>query len=134
MKRRLYLTAGFLSLGIGLLGVVLPLLDTTPFLLFSAFCFSRSSSRWHRWLMTHPIFGPYLKAFQERRGLTMKQKIRIGGLSSLMLTGTAWLGPAPISFRVAVTVWVIGFGFLCLSRTAPDLIKKTYVFMKTTDK
>lgn len=69
--------------------------------------------------MTHRIFGPYLKAFEDRRGLTLKQKVRIGAISGMMLAATACLGPAPISFRIAVTVGVIGLGFLVLSRTAP---------------
>lgn len=123
MKRRLYIFAGFVSLGSGLLGLVLPILDTTPFLLLAAFCFSRSSPRWHRWLMTHPIFGPYIAAFRERRGLTVEQKRRMGGVTTVMLAATAWLGPAPTARPIAAIVWVICIGFLCLSRTAESPIE-----------
>ncbi|MBN4054179.1 YbaN family protein [Nitrospira defluvii] len=50
-KRRLYLCFGFISLSVGLLGIILPILDTTPFMLLSAFCFARSSPKRHRWII-----------------------------------------------------------------------------------
>ncbi len=74
IKRRLYLCAGFISLSVGLLGMVLPILATTPFLLLSAFCFARSSEKRHRWLLDPPVFGATILAFREKRGLTRHQK------------------------------------------------------------
>lgn len=56
--RILWVTFGFVALGLGVLGVALPLLPTVPFLLLAAFCFARSSERLHDWLVTHPRFGP----------------------------------------------------------------------------
>ena len=56
--RVIWLIAGSISLGLGLLGVFLPLLPTVPFVLLAAFCFARSSERLHDWMLEHPKFGP----------------------------------------------------------------------------
>ncbi|CUH51474.1 YbaN family protein [Shimia marina] len=58
--RALWLIGGLLSVGLALIGVVLPLLPTVPFLLLAAFCFARSSERLHAWLLSHKTFGPMI--------------------------------------------------------------------------
>ena len=73
-KRWAYLTAGFIALGLGILGIPLPLLPTTPFLLLAALCFARGSERWHNWLMDHPVFGPPIHAWREHRAIPRKVK------------------------------------------------------------
>lgn len=67
MVRWLYMGAGLLAVALGLLGVVLPLLPTTPFLLLAAGCFARSSPRLQRWLYRHPLFGTLIRNWEERR-------------------------------------------------------------------
>lgn len=66
MLRAVLLVAGLLFTGIGLLGVVLPVLPTTPFLILAAACFARSSARLETWLLDHPRLGPPLRAWRER--------------------------------------------------------------------
>jgi uncharacterized protein len=66
---------GVLSLGLGVIGIFLPLLPTTPFLLLSAACFCRSSPRLHRWLLSHPWLGSYIKNYKELRAIPLKAKI-----------------------------------------------------------
>lgn len=61
---------GSLSLLLGALGVLLPVLPTTPFLLLAALCYMRSSPRLHRWLMGHRVFGPYIHSYVEHRAVT----------------------------------------------------------------
>lgn len=117
-KRRLYLFSGFLSVGIGLLGIVLPILDTTPFMLLGAFCFARSSPKWHRWLVNHPLFGPYISAFREKKGLTLKQKCQIACTTTLMLSITAFFGPLSHGPWIALTAWIPCMAWLAFSRTA----------------
>jgi len=72
--RLLWSGFGGLALVLGLVGVVLPLLPTTPFLLLSAFCFARSSPRLHDWLVFHPRFGPPIRHWQQHGAIAPKAK------------------------------------------------------------
>lgn len=65
---------GVLSVALGLIGVVLPLLPTVPFMLLAAFCFARSSERLHGWLLAHPTFGPPIVEWQERGAINLRGK------------------------------------------------------------
>ncbi len=64
MRRALFFAAGWLFVVIGIIGIFLPLLPTTPFLLLAAWCFSKSSKRFHRWLLNHPRLGPPVRDWQ----------------------------------------------------------------------
>jgi hypothetical protein len=75
LKRSLYLVAGTIFLAIGCVGVVLPILPTTPFLLLSAACYYKSSERMHRWILNNRWFGNYIRNYKEGRGLPLKTKI-----------------------------------------------------------
>jgi len=76
IKRIAYLCLGWLSLIAGIIGVFLPLLPTTPFVLLSAWCFSRSSNRFHLWLTQHRFFGPIIKDWQSGDGIPKKTRNR----------------------------------------------------------
>ena len=73
--RILLRTAGTLSLILGGVGIILPLLPTTPFLLLAAVCYARSSEQWYNWLMTNRWFGKYIRNWHEGKGIPMKTKI-----------------------------------------------------------
>ena len=75
MKKKLLLVLGFISLGLGVTGIVLPLLPTTPFLLLSTYCFSRSSEKFHRFILENKVFGQYIRDYNEKKGITLKNKI-----------------------------------------------------------
>lgn len=79
--RYFYVGAGWLALGLGILGIFLPLLPTTPFLLLAALCFSKGSPRMHAWIVNHPQFGPLLSDWRERRAIPLRAKI----VASVML-------------------------------------------------
>ena len=74
MKRQLYLAAGLVSLGLGSIGVILPLLPTVPFVILAAFCFANSSPRLESWLVEHPVFGVHIMNWRERRAITRRGK------------------------------------------------------------
>ncbi len=66
---------GTLAIVLGVIGIFLPLLPTTPFLLLAAACFARSSKSMHDWLMNHPLFGDYLRNYEEGRGIPARAKV-----------------------------------------------------------
>ena len=70
MRRLLYLGLGFASVGLGALGIVLPLLPTVPFMLLAAFFFARSSPRLEAWIVEHPRFGPHVRAWRTRGAIS----------------------------------------------------------------
>ena len=73
--RPLYFTLGWTFFGIGFAGAFLPVLPTTPFMLVSLWCFSRSSPRFHNWLYSHKFFGPPLQQWHEYRVIPLTAKI-----------------------------------------------------------
>ncbi len=81
--RSMWLAIGLLSLSLGILGVFLPLLPTTPFVLLSAFCFSKSSSRLHLWLLNHKLFGHLINDW-EKHGV-IRTKIKVIATCSMLL-------------------------------------------------
>lgn len=88
--RILYLSAGFLLVGLAGLGIILPLLPTTPLLLLAAACFANSSEKYHRWLTEHKLFGPIIKNWQENRCIPLKAKII--AVTSILIFGTWAMG------------------------------------------
>lgn len=84
LKKHLLIAAGSLSLGLGILGIALPVLPTTPFLLITAYCYMRSSQKLYNWLMNHRLLGPYLYDYMMYRGV--RRKARTAALLFLWLT------------------------------------------------
>ncbi len=71
-----FVALGSLFVGLGLVGIVLPLVPTTPFLLLAAACYARGSERFYRWLLNHPWFGETIRDYREGRGMRRAAKIR----------------------------------------------------------
>ncbi len=74
--RYFLIMSGWLSVGLGVIGIVLPLLPTTPFILLAGGCFAKSSPRFHQWLLNHNFFGPLIKNYQGKQGMPRHVKIR----------------------------------------------------------
>ncbi len=98
LQRFLWVAAGSISLGLAVLGIPLPLLPTTPFLLLSAYCYARSSERFYYWLINHRIFGKHITNYQEHRGTTAG--VKKGALLLL------WLSIGFSAFFVVSALWV----------------------------
>lgn len=75
LKKILLIIAGTISLGLGILGIFLPLLPTTPLLLLAAACYVRSSERLYNWLITNKYFGPYILNYRQGNGIPLQAKI-----------------------------------------------------------
>lgn len=80
--RPVYLVAGLINLGIGVVGIVLPLVPTTPLVLLAAYCFARSSRRLHGWLVGHRRFGRYIRDFESGRGIPLRAKVTAIAMSA----------------------------------------------------
>lgn len=70
------ITAGFLSVGLGIVGIMVPVLPTVPFLLLATVCFARSSERFYNWLIDHARLGPMVRPYLNGEGLRRKTKIK----------------------------------------------------------
>jgi uncharacterized membrane protein YbaN (DUF454 family) len=113
LRRSAYLLAGFVFLGLGILGVALPVLPTTPFILLAAACFARSSERFYAWLMNHRSFGPVVREWREHRSIPWRTKLYAIGLMSLTLgvsivffVRPGWLQAALAAFGLALAAWL----------------------------
>ena len=109
MTRGLWLVAGLVALGLGLVGAVLPLLPTVPFLLLAAFCFARSSARLHGWLVGHPRLGPPIRDWEERGAISRRAKL----LASLSIAATF-----AVSVWLALAAWVLAVQGVTLAAVA----------------
>lgn len=72
--RYVWLIFGLISLALGAIGMFLPILPTVPFILLSAFLFSKSSERLHHWLISHPKFGPFIEDWQRNKAINRRVK------------------------------------------------------------
>ena len=89
--RALLIILGTLCVALGVLGMFLPVLPTTPFLLLAATCYARSSERFYHWLVTNRWCGEYIRNYREGRGIPLKQKAVTILLLWLTIGSTAWL-------------------------------------------
>ena len=76
LKKKLYITFGFLAVALAIVGVFIPGLPTVPFLLVALFCFERSSKKYHDMIMNNKYFGPVLQDYYSGKGLTLSIKIK----------------------------------------------------------
>lgn len=75
MIKALFIILGTLSLGLGILGIIIPGLPTTPFVLLTAGLYARSSKRLHNWMVNHRAIGPYILRYRRNKGLTKREKL-----------------------------------------------------------
>lgn len=80
-----FIILGFVFLGIGLIGVVLPVLPTVPFLMMTSFCFARGSNRFNHWFISTRLYKKHLESFSKSRAMTLKSKVIILSFASVML-------------------------------------------------
>ena len=96
IRKAVLIFTGTVFVALGVLGIFLPLLPTTVFLLLAAYCYSRSSERFHNWLLDNRLTGAYVKNYKSGRGMSVRQKS-----SSLLLL---WLS-------IGFSIWLLSAGF-----------------------
>ena len=113
MQRGFYLIVGFLALGLGILGMALPVLPTTPFLLLAGAMFLRSSDRMAAWLFNHKLFGPPVRDYIEHKSVDKRSKILAMALLwptilvSVVLVDPIWLKVLLVLIAIGVTIHII---------------------------
>ena len=107
-KRRLLIVAGTLSTGLGIIGVFVPILPTTPFLLLAAACYMRSSERSYQWLINNRIFGAYVRNYIEGKGMPIRTKIFTILLLWLAIGLSITFGVQNIVIRIVLICVAIG--------------------------
>lgn len=107
---------GLLSLGLGILGIFLPVLPTTPLLLLAAALFLRSNKKLYDWLINHPKFGPYITNFMKHKAIPLKIKILSVSMlwitllyCTIFVTDNILLRIMFISIAVAVTIHILSY-------------------------
>ena len=112
--RYLLISAGTIFLGFGIIGIFLPVLPTTPFLLLAAACYARSSKRFYDWLMNNKWFGTYIKTYRDGRGVPLKFKIFTITLlwitiivSVFLVMNNYWVKIILILIAIGVTIHIL---------------------------
>ena len=93
VHRLFFLTGGFISLTVGLIGIILPIIPTTPFLLLSGFCFAKSSTRFETWLRKTKVYQFYVADYAETKSISASRKKKIIWQIYLLMGISIWLAP-----------------------------------------
>ncbi|AHF68644.1 MULTISPECIES: YbaN family protein [Pseudomonas] len=113
LVRYLLVAVGWTSVGLGVIGIFLPVLPTTPFLLLAAACFARSSPRFYNWLVNHKRLGPWIRDYLAGNGIPLKGKVYAIGLMWASISLSCYLVPLPwargfmLACAVLVTIYIL---------------------------
>ena len=107
IKKAFFTVLGCLSLGLGAVGAVLPILPTVPFLMLAAFCFAKSSEKLHNWFISTKLYKKNLESFVQGKGMAMKTKIRIMVMVTILMSiGFIMMHAVPVGRIILGFVWI----------------------------
>ncbi len=115
LKRRLFVIAGTVFLAVGVVGIIVPVLPTTPFLLLTAICYTRGSARLYAALLRNRLCGSYLRNYLEGKGMSRRAKIRTIAFLLISLLSTALFLTESLTVRVILAVVLVGVSFHILT-------------------
>ena len=116
-----WLVVGLLALALGAIGIALPVLPTTPFILLAAFAFAQSSERLHRWLLEHNVFGPLIDNWQRHGAISRRTKV-ISVVTMAALPVISLLVSAPAVVVIVQVVVLGGAAAFVLTRPNPPVL------------
>jgi len=108
LKRRVFVVAGTVALILGVVGIILPVLPTTPFLLLAAICYMRGSQRLYSALLRNRFVGSYIRNYLEGRGMSLKMKIWTLSLLWITILCTTFLATDSLVVRIILAVVLVG--------------------------
>ena len=114
MTMGVYKLLGFLFVGIAVIGFILPVVPGTPFLLLAAWCFARSSEKWHLWLLQSQLFGPIIRNWEENKCISVRTKVV--GLACMLLVGGS------SAYFVFDNLWIRGLIFFLVGLGAMSIL------------
>lgn len=121
MVRTTYLLIGHTSLAVGFVGIFVPLLPTTPFVLLAAMCYSRGSDRFHAWILDHPRFGPTIHAWREHGAIGVRAKV----VATIMLVLSISYSVYRLDMPWKVVALLIGAAVLTFILSRPSTLSST---------
>ncbi len=129
--RQIVFWSGILCVGLAGLGVILPLLPTTPLLIVAAACFARTDPRFHRWLLTNRVFGPLIRDWQQHRCIPLRAKILTVIMVGLVGGSSVVFFIPLLPIQILVACILIGLLLWILSH--PSVPPRAEVSLPTSD-
>lgn len=113
-KKAVLIFLGTLCVGLGVLGIFLPLMPTTVFLLMAAYCYSKSSDKFHEWLLNNRWLGGYIRTYRSGQGISVRQKVTSISMlwasilfSIWMINGKVWVSLLLAAIAIAITIHLL---------------------------
>lgn len=133
IKKGIYTALGFVGVGLGAVGAVVPLIPAFPFLLLAVICFGKSSERLHTWFIGTKLYKDNLESYMKGKGMTWRAKIRIMTIVTLtMAVGFIMMKNVPIGRIVLACVWVFHILYFCFG--IKNLSEAEFIAMKEEEK
>ncbi len=107
-RKAILIFAGTVCVGLGILGMFLPLMPTTVFLLLAAYCYSKSSEKFHNWLLTNRLCGKYIANYKSGRGISVRQKVSTIAVLWASICVSIWL--LAVSFWPTLLLTAVAIG------------------------